>query len=171
MQALIDDLLAFSRIGSKPSPSIDISMETALAAAIANLEMAIADSNAQITHDPLPNINAQGILITQLLQNLIANAIKFRGDKPAVVHVGARQQGDEWVLSVADQGIGIEPKYFNRIFELFKRLHTRGEYAGTGIGLALCKKIVGLHRGRIWVESVLGQGSTFYFTLPLAATT
>jgi len=166
MQALIDDLLAFSRIGSKSNQATDISMQSALAAAIANLEMAIADSNAQITHDPLPNINAQGILITQLLQNLIANAIKFRGDTPAVVHVGARQQGDEWVLSVADQGIGIEPKYFKRIFELFKRLHTREEYAGTGIGLALCKKIVEHHGGRIWVESEPGRGTTFFFALP-----
>ena len=169
MQALIDDLLAFSRIGSKSNPTTDISMQSALTAAIANLEMAIADSNAQITHDPLPNINAQGALITQLLQNLIANAIKFRGDKPAVVHVGARENGNEWVFSVADQGIGIEPKYFSRIFELFKRLHAREEYAGTGIGLALCKKIVEQHGGRIWVESAPQQGSIFFFTLPARA--
>ena len=166
MQALIDDLLAFSRIGNKSNQATDISMESALSAAIANLQQAIVDSNAQITHDALPSVQAQSGQMTQLLQNLLANAIKFRGVKPATVHVGARQAGREWVFSVADQGIGIEPKYFNRIFELFKRLHTREEYAGTGIGLALCKKIVERHGGRIWVESEPGRGTTFFFAWP-----
>jgi PAS domain S-box-containing protein len=169
MRTLIDDLLAFSRVAANANKATDISMESALAAAVANLEVAIADSHAQITHDRLPNMNALGTQITQLLQNLIANAIKFRGDKPTLVHVGARQAGGEWVFSVADQGIGIEPKYFNRIFELFKRLHTREEYGGTGIGLSLCKKIVERHGGRIWVESEAGRGATFFFVLAAVA--
>jgi len=165
MQTLIQDLLAFSRIGSKQGPTNEVAMEHALSEAMRSLETAIAQSNAQMTHDLLPTVNGHGTQITQLLQNLLANAIKFRGDKPAVVHVGARQEGAQWVFSVADQGIGIEPQYFERVFELFKRLHTREEYAGTGIGLALCKKIVERHRGRIWVASEPGQGTTFYFTL------
>ena len=169
MQVLITDLLTFARINGDSQQRRAVSMEAALTNAIANLETAIVDSNAQITHDPLPQVRAQSGQMTQLLQNLLANAIKFRGDKPAIAHVGARQAEHEWVFSVADRGIGIEPPYFNRIFELFKRLHTREEYAGTGIGLSLCKKIVEHHGGRIWVESEAGQGATFYFTLPLHA--
>ena len=110
----------------------------------------------------IAQINQAG---AQLLQNLIGNALKFRGKEAAVVHLGARRDGAEWVFSVADQGIGIEPQYFGRIFEVFKRLHTRDEYPGTGIGLAICRKIVERHGGRIWVESAPGQGATFYFTL------
>jgi chemotaxis family two-component system sensor kinase Cph1 len=167
MQALITDLLTFARINGDAQQPGPVSMEAALTDACANLATAIAAAGAHLTHDPLPQVRAKSSQMTQLLQNLLANAIKFRGDKPAVVHVGARQKGDEWILSVADQGIGIEPKYFNRIFQLFKRLHTREEYAGTGIGLSLCKKIVERQGGRIWVESEVGQGATFYFTLPV----
>jgi PAS domain S-box-containing protein len=166
MQALINDLLTFSKVANTSRQATEISMESALTAAISNLQVAIAESSARITHDLPPRISAQGTQITMLLQNLLANAIKFRGDKTATVHVGAHQAGREWVFSVADQGIGITPKHFNRIFELFKRLHTHDEYPGTGIGLSLCKKIVERHGGRIWVESTPGRGTTFFFTLP-----
>ena len=166
MQALIRDLLALSRIGSTLAPADVVSLAHALSEAMRNLEDAIQESNAQITNDVLPTVHAHSTQVTQLLQNLLANAIKFRGNKAAVVHVGARQNDQEWVFSVADQGIGIEAQHFARVFELFKRLHTREEYAGTGIGLALCKKIVERHGGRIWVESIPGQGACFYFTLP-----
>jgi PAS domain S-box-containing protein len=167
MQTLIQDLLAFSRINSGSMEHRALSMESALADACKNLQAAITQSNAQITHDPLPSVNAHSSQIAQLLQNLLANAIKFRGDKPAIVHVRAIQEGEQWIFSVADQGIGIEPQYFSRVFEIFKRLHTITEYAGTGIGLALCKSIAERHGGRIWVESELGQGTTFFFALPV----
>jgi len=167
MKTLIDDLLAFSRVASQQRQAEDISMEYAVSEAVKNLGTAIAESNAKITLDPLPHVQGHSTQITQLLQNLLANAIKFRGDKAAVVHVGARQEGAHWVFSVADQGIGIDAKHLARVFELFKRLHTREEYAGTGIGLALCKKIVERHGGRVWVESTPGQGACFYFTLPV----
>lgn len=170
MQTLVQDLLTFSRVASQQSQAQDIAMDAALSDAVKNLEVAIAQSDAKITHDPLPHVMGHSTQITQLLQNLLANAIKFRGNKAALVHVGVRQEGDQWVFSVADQGIGIEAKYFARVFELFKRLHTREEYEGTGIGLALCKKIVERHDGRIWVESEPGQGTCFFFSLPVAAT-
>jgi len=167
MQSLVADLLAFARLNTGPRQLGVTPMETALQLVCANLEAAIAEGCARITHDPLPSVQAQAGQMAQLLQNLLANAIKFRGEAAATVHVGVRQQGAEWVFSVADQGIGIAPQYFERIFALFKRLHTQDEYAGTGVGLALCKKIVERHGGRIWVESALGQGATFYFTLPV----
>jgi len=167
MQTLIDDLLLVSRVNATPRVHNVIDSAAALAVACANLAGAIAQSSAQITHGALPSVQADPGQLAQLLQNLIGNAIKFRGKQAAVVHVGARQEGAEWVFWVADQGIGIEPPYFSRIFELFKRLHSRDEYAGTGIGLAICKKIVERHGGRIWVESqpALAPGATFYFTL------
>jgi len=167
MQSLVADLLAFARLNTGPRQLGVTPMETALQLVCANLEAAIAEGCARITHDPLPSVQAQAGQMAQLLQNLLANAIRFRGGAVATVHVGVRQQGAEWVFSVADQGIGIAPQYFERIFALFKRLHTQDEYAGTGVGLALCKKIVERHGGRIWVESALGQGATFYFTLPV----
>jgi PAS domain S-box-containing protein len=166
MQTLIDDLLLLSRVNAAPRVHSVIDSAAALKAACANLAEAIAQSSAQISHDALPRVQADPGQLAQLLQNLIGNAIKFRGKQAAVVHVAARRDGADWVFSVADQGIGIEPPYFSRIFELFKRLHTRDEYAGTGIGLAICRKIVERHGGRIWVESAPGQGATFYFTLP-----
>ena len=169
MQALIDDVLVLSRVNTGARSLTATDSATALEVARTNLQVAIAESSAQITHDALPLVQADPGQMAQLLQNLIGNALKFCGDKPAVVHVGVRREAGEWLFSVADQGIGIEPQYFSRIFELFKRLHTRDEYAGTGIGLAICKKIVERHGGRIWVESERGQGTTFYFTLPLHA--
>jgi len=171
MKALIDGLLLLSRVNASPRVLATIDSAAALQVACASLATAIAESAAQITHDALPSVVADPVQLAQLLQNLIGNAIKFRGDQPAVVNVGARREGAGWLFWVADQGIGIEPQYCSRIFELFKRLHTRDEYAGTGIGLAICKKIVERHGGRIWVESqpALAPGATFYFTLPATA--
>jgi len=166
MQTLIDDLLLLSRVNAAPRVHSVIDSAAALEVACANLAGAIAQSSAQISHGALPQVQADPGQLAQLLQNLIGNALKFRGQRAAVVHLGARREGADWVFRLADQGIGIEPQYFGRIFEVFKRLHTRDEYPGTGIGLAICKKIVERHGGRIWVESQPGQGATFYFTLP-----
>jgi hypothetical protein len=126
----------------------------------------LEESGAVITHDPLPVVRGDATQLGQLLQNLISNAIKFRGQRPPEIHVGVERRGDEWVFAVRDNGIGIEEQYFERIFLVFQRLHTQAEYPGTGIGLAVCKRIVERHGGRIWVESEPGQGATFYFTLP-----
>ena len=120
-----------------------------------------------VEHDRLPIVMGDKLQFGQLLQNLIGNAIKYHGDEPPRVHVSAEQKGHEWVFSVRDNGIGIDPQYAERVFVIFQRLHTREEYAGTGIGLAICKKIVERHGGRIWVESQLGSGATFYFTIPI----
>src|SRR5262249_33750407 len=144
----------------------------ALQRALKNLEIAIEESGAKITFTELPEVTGDVIQLTQLFQNLIGNALKFRGDKPPVVHVAAELRGEvaesECHFSERDQVIGIEPRYYERIFTIFQRLHSREEYAGTGIGLAVCKKIVERHGGRIWVESEPGKGSTFHFTLPKA---
>ena len=165
MQMVIDDLLAYARISAAPQVMRVIDLNAALQVAQENLSGAIADSHALISHDELPPLTANPIQIAQLFQNLLGNALKFRGGKAGRVHVGARLNGAEWIISVADQGIGIAPEHFERIFGLFKRLHGRNEYPGTGIGLTICQKIVERHGGRMWVESVVGQGSTFFFTL------
>jgi PAS domain S-box-containing protein len=174
MQALINDLLAYSRVGTRGKPFEPTDCEAVLDQALANLQMAIQDNDAVVTHDPLPTVMADATQLTQLFQNLIGNAIKFRGEQPPRVHISAHRQSaienrksDEWAFSVRDNGIGIDPEYHERIFLIFQRLHTREEYPGTGIGLAVCKKIVERHGGRIWVESQPGKGSTFYFTIPM----
>jgi light-regulated signal transduction histidine kinase (bacteriophytochrome) len=166
MQTLIDDLLAYSRVGTRGEPFIPTSMNSALSKAIANLEVAIEESHAVVTHDQLPTVLGDESQLIQLFQNLLGNAIKFRGDDAPVIHVGVEETKDGWVFSVRDNGIGIDMKYIERIFTIFQRLHARDEYPGTGIGLAVVKKIVERHGGRIWVESAPESGSTFYFTLP-----
>jgi light-regulated signal transduction histidine kinase (bacteriophytochrome) len=165
MQTLIDDLLAYSRVGTRGEPFIPTSMDSVLSKAIANLQVAIEESHAVVTHDQLPTVLGDESQLIQLLQNLLGNAIKFRGDDAPVIHVGVEETKDGWVFSVHDNGIGIDMKNAERIFTVFQRLHARDEYPGTGIGLAIVKKIVERHGGRIWVESALAQGSTFYFTL------
>lgn len=165
MQQLINDLLSFSRVGTRGKPLVLTDCEEVLRQVLDNLKIAIAENQALITHDPLPTIWGDEIQLMQLLQNLIGNAIKFRQEEPPYVHISAQHQDNEWVFSVRDNGIGIESEYFERIFTIFQRLHSKSEYPGTGIGLAICKKIVERHGGRIWVESAPGNGTTFYFTV------
>jgi PAS domain S-box-containing protein len=166
MQLLINDLLSYSRVGRKGQPFQPIDCEQALQMAMRNLQIAIQESGAQITHDPLPAVMGDATQLEQLFQNLLGNALKFRRDDPPKIHVGAKQKKGCWYLSVQDNGIGIEAQYFDRIFVVFQRLHGRSVYPGTGIGLAICKKIVERHGGEIWVESEFGKGSTFRFTIP-----
>ena len=166
MQALIQDLLAFSRVDTQGQQFEPTSVETLLGYALENLKGGIEESRAVITHDALPTVLADERQILHVLQNLLSNAIKFRGQRPPVVHISAEKREHEWLFSVRDNGIGIDPQYAERIFVIFQRLHTSAEYPGTGIGLSLCKKIVERHGGRIWMESQPGQGATFYFTLP-----
>jgi PAS domain S-box-containing protein len=178
MQTLINDLLEYSRVGTHGQRFKTTNSAIILEQALANLEAAIKESGAVVTSDPLPKVMADATQLTQLFQNLISNAIKFRRKSPPRIHVCAEftrnsQQvttrhlkSGEWLFSVQDNGIGLEPQYAERIFLIFQHLHTRSEYAGTGIGLAICKKIVERHGGRIWVESEPGQGSTFFFTIP-----
>ncbi len=167
MQALINDLLDFSRIGTRGHPFAPVECENILQAATENLEVAMAESGAVITHDSLPALVADPTQLTQLFQNLLANAIKFRQPEGAPrIHVSAKREAGGWQFSVRDNGIGIDPQYFDRIFIIFQRLHGRESYPGTGMGLAICKKIVERHGGRTWVESEPGKGSTFYFVIP-----
>jgi len=166
MQALIQDLLAFSRVGRKDNVFAAVDGNALLAEILQSLGPAIAESGAMVTHGALPTIWADRSQMTQLLQNLIANAIKFRGQEPPVISVRAAKEGEHWLFSVSDNGIGIAPEHADNIFVVFQRLHTRTEYPGNGIGLAICKKIVERCGGKIWVESEPGRGSTFKFTLP-----
>jgi len=167
MQTLIDDVLAYSKVDMQAIEFELTEVDMALERALANLRKRISETGAIITHDPLPTIMADPTQLMQLFQNLIGNAIKFRSDKVPEIHVGASRLEDEWLFSVRDNGIGIDPQFSDRIFVIFQRLHTRDEYPGTGMGLAICKKIIECHRGRIWVESQLGEGATFYFTIPV----
>ncbi|RMF25300.1 MAG: GAF domain-containing protein, partial [Cyanobacteria bacterium J083] len=167
MQTLIDDVLAYSKVDLQGSEFELIEVETSLKQALTNFQRRIAENNAKITYDNLPTVMADGTQLMQLFQNLIGNAIKFRSQEPPVIHISAERLEDSWLFSVQDNGIGIDPQYRDRIFVIFQRLHTRDEYPGTGMGLAICKKIVECHRGKIWVESELGKGATFYFTIPV----
>lgn len=188
MKALLDDLLTYSRVGTRGMSLESTDCLAVLEDVLANLQVAIKESGAVITHDVLPTIMADASQFVQLFQNLVSNAIKFRSKEPPRLHIsaksiaegGRRKAGlkseirnlkseikDGWLFSVRDNGIGIEPEYAERIFQIFQRLHTRTEYSGTGVGLAICKKIVERHGGHIWVESEPGRGSTFYFTMPI----
>jgi light-regulated signal transduction histidine kinase (bacteriophytochrome) len=167
MQRLINDLLDYSRISTRSKAIARTGAEAALGQAVVILQRTIEDTSALVTHDALPTVLADETQLVQLFQNLLANAVKFRraGAAP-LVHVSARKSGGPWTFSVRDNGIGIAAEYFERIFVVFQRLHGPEAYPGTGIGLAICKKIVERHGGRIWVESKPGEGSTFFFTLP-----
>jgi signal transduction histidine kinase len=166
MERLISDLLAFSRVGTRGGNFSPAALSPILNQALHNLQTSIESTRAKVTCDPLPTLAVDATQIMQIFQNLIGNAIKFRSGRPPEIHVGAQKQEDRWVFSVRDNGIGIEPQYFERIFQIFQRLHTRRHYPGTGIGLAICKKMVERHQGDIWVESEPGRGSTFFFSIP-----
>lgn len=168
MQQLIRDLLTYSRVGTRQVVRQPVDLQRILAQVLDNLQIAIQESQAQITAEPLPTLTVDPTQIGQLFQNLVANAIKFRRIQPPAIHIHSHHDlaRQEWQFAVADNGMGIDPEAFDRIFLIFQRLHTRSEYPGTGIGLAICKKIVDRHGGRLWVESVVGQGSTFHFTIP-----
>lgn len=167
MQALISDLLTYSRLGRNNPKMKAIALETVVEQTLLDLSNTIEESNAVITVTSLPTVQANPLQMAQLFQNIITNALKFKGKTTPKIHIEAKRQQQEWVISVSDNGIGIKPQYAERIFEIFQRLHSRDKYPGTGIGLAICRKIVEYHSGRIWVESEIGCGTTFYFTLPV----
>jgi PAS domain S-box-containing protein len=168
MQALINALLSYSRIGTKDESWQPVDCEVLLQEVLTNLQVTIDQNQASITHDPLPSVIADRTQLAQLFQNLISNGIKFRQAATPQIHIGVERLADKWLLSIRDNGIGIDQQYGDRIFVIFQRLHSRGDYPGTGIGLAICKKIVERHGGKLWVKSELDQGATFYFTLPFA---
>jgi PAS domain S-box-containing protein len=166
MQRLINGLLQYSRVGTHGKPFELIDCEKVLERASANLQMLLTEAGAQVTHDPLPTLSADSTQLLQLFQNLIDNACKFRDDTSPQIHISARLEDDQWLFSVRDNGIGIDPEYAERIFIIFQRLHSREEFPGTGLGLAICKKIVERHGGKIWVEYENHKGTTFCFTIP-----
>jgi light-regulated signal transduction histidine kinase (bacteriophytochrome) len=170
MQALIDDLLAFSRVGRSEREPALVSLASALSQARTNLAAEIRRSGATISTSELPVVRAEFTLITSLFQNLLSNAIKFRGDKPPQIGVSAAREDGSWLFSVTDNGIGIEPEFADRIFIIFQRLHDRASYAGTGIGLAMCRKIVEHYGGKMWLDTSFRGGSRFCFTLPVTTT-
>jgi PAS domain S-box-containing protein len=167
MRQLIQDLLAYSRVSVRGDTLKPVNLNQVLTHALTDLRAAVTESGALVTNDPLPTVTADAFQFAQLLQNLIGNAVKFRGQEPPHIHVSAKRGRGEWIFSVRDNGIGIEPEYQERIFVIFQRLHNKALYPGTGIGLAICKKIVERHGGKIWVESDPGKGSVFYFTIPM----
>ncbi len=168
MQSLIQDLLAFSRVGTQGKPMGPVDCEEVLKQVLSSLELSVKETGALITHDPMPQVMGDATQLSQLFQNLLANAMKFHGAQSPVIKITASKQKSLCKFSVKDKGIGIDPQFFDRIFVIFQRLHSRDEYQGTGIGLAVCRKIVERHRGSIWVESKPGHGTTFHFTIPPA---
>jgi len=165
MHTLIQDLLAYSRVGTRGKSLQLTNCAAVLNDVLVNLEINIRETGAVVTAAPLPTVMADPAQLRQVFQNLIGNALKFRSEEPPHIHIRVERQGGEWVLAVGDNGIGIDPQYFERIFQVFQRLHTQREYAGSGIGLAICKKIVERHGGRIWITSEPGKGATFFFTI------
>jgi PAS domain S-box-containing protein len=166
MHRLINDLLAYARLGSRAAEFVPTDCEAIFAEAVSNLGSAMEENEATVTHDPLPTVMADKDQLSRVFQNLLNNAIKFRAADSPVVHVSAHRNEKEWLFSVRDNGIGIDPAQFERVFLLFQRLHGKSEYSGTGVGLAICRKIVERHGGKIWIESQAGKGSTFCFTIP-----
>ena len=166
MYTLINDLLAYSRVGTRGRDLVPTKTANVLDHVLEGLATTIRETAAEITWDPLPTVRADATQLGQLLQNLLGNALKYRGERPPRIHIGVQRQGGRWQFAVRDNGIGIDPEYAERIFLVFQRLHTQDEYSGTGIGLAICEKIVERHGGQLWVESQVGQGATFFFTLP-----
>ena len=165
MQTLINDLLSYSRVGTRGKPLSEVDFQSMLERVLRDLGATTEEHHATVTYDPLPIVWGDEGQLGQLLQNLIANSVKFHGSEPPRIHISAERSPTYWLISVKDNGIGIEPQYADRIFEIFQRLHSREEYPGTGIGLAVCRRIVERHGGKIWVESAPGQGSTFKFTI------
>jgi PAS domain S-box-containing protein len=167
MQLLIEDLLAYCRVGTTGKPPQEISSTAALEQALLNLQSTIQESGAVVTHGPLPTVVVDGSQLVQLFQNVVGNALKYRSAEPPRVHISAeKNRAGEWIFSLQDNGLGIDPRYFEKVFVMFQRLHGREEFSGTGIGLTLCKKIAERHGGRMWLESEPGKGSTFYVALP-----
>jgi signal transduction histidine kinase len=166
MQTLINDLLAYSRLGTRGKPFLQTDCNKVLDRVLADLDKSIKSSGAVVTYDALPTVMADELQLGQVFQNLIGNAVKFCRISQPRIHISSARRGDGWIFSVRDNGIGIEKEFFDRIFVMFQRLHTHAEYPGTGIGLAVCKKIIERHGGRIWAESEVENGSTFYFTIP-----
>ena len=167
MQMLINDLLDYSRVGTRGKEFVITEFDTVMKKTLGNLKKAIEESDAKVTIDPLPSLMVDGGQIGQLFQNLISNAIKFRDNEPPQIHISSEKNENKWTFSVRDNGIGIDPEYSSRIFEIFQRLHSKEEYPGSGIGLAICKKIVERHGGNIWIESEPGKGTSFYFSIPI----
>ena len=168
MQNLINDLLEFSRVTTRARDPVPMDSEFILDQVLSNLEVFIEENEATVSHCSLPEVIADSTQLVQVFQNLIINGIKFHSEEAPKIHISAGRNAREWIFLVQDNGIGIDPQYYEKIFEVFKRLHKKEEYPGTGIGLAICKKIIERHGGRIWVESELDKGSTFYFTLPIS---
>jgi signal transduction histidine kinase len=166
MQQLINDLLAFSRVGRMGDTPEPVDLGESARRALANLDATVVESRAKVDVGPLPTVSGESSLLTALLQNLISNALKFHGEVAPEIHIRAERDGDEWLFACSDNGIGIDPEYSERVFVIFQRLHSKDEYAGTGIGLAMCRKIVEHHGGRIWLDPTAGPGTTFRFTLP-----
>ena len=171
MQRLVADLLAFSRVGSQGKPLKPVDTAAVLAEVLRVLGPRLREAGADVQADTLPPVMADEDQLYQLLQNLVGNALKFRSEAPPCIRISAVREGDAWRFAVADNGIGIEPQYSERIFQMFQRLHERGRYEGSGIGLSIVKRILERHGGRIWLQSTPGQGSTFFFTLPALAPT
>jgi chemotaxis family two-component system sensor kinase Cph1 len=171
MQTLIRDLLSYSRVDARSRPFVPVPLMNVFHGSVSLLESSIRDSGGQVTCDKLPVVLGDVPQLAQLMQNLISNGLKYHGTDPPHIHVSAEPgiKKNEWIVSVRDNGIGIEPEYFGRIFEIFKRLHGQKEYPGTGIGLAVCRRVVERHGGAIWVESEPGHGSNFRFSIPADA--
>ncbi|MCA8991035.1 MAG: hypothetical protein KDA88_03610 [Planctomycetaceae bacterium] len=166
---MINDLLTYARVESRSRPFEPTNLNAVVDDVITLLYAEIRDADGEVTHGELPTVMGDESQLSQLLQNLIGNGLKYHGDAPPQVFIAAESNGIEWTISVRDNGIGIDEKHYEKIFEIFRRLHGQDKYPGTGIGLAVCRRIVNRHGGRIWLESEPGKGTTFYFTIPLSS--